>query len=31
MAADIARDMLTRFGMDEGLGWRKRRCGRDFS
>lgn len=29
-AADIAREMTTCFGMDEGLDWRKRRSDRDF-
>jgi hypothetical protein len=29
-AADIAREMTTCFGMDEGLGWHKRRSDRDF-
>lgn len=29
-SADIARQMTTCFGMDEGLDWRKRRSDRDF-
>lgn len=29
-SADIARQMTTCFGMDEGLDWHKRRSDRDF-